>query len=413
MELHSSLSPELMTSLILNAHLQPPAEASSSTQTPEYVPQGFVAVSEAEAARLMQHMQQQHNLDEWVVVGQMAQPPTLVEPSAPPQDGNSAMFGSFVHMAADGQLQELRYEQHRRWYEQQQVQAAQEQKEKENEVCEREAGLDEEARAALYYKSEDEPAPHHHKESPPTWCVEDVRVEGDPLAEDDYLATNDNIPITYPSVPPLPITTTTLLTIDCDEDCAELNDWVFVNREKECGTKTTQQPTCQGKSIVTTDSCSTYSYSTPTVLSCAPSSAACSTLVQHHYHNNTTTVTRPGFFDNWPSYGVLDKLQVVVLSAAGAFCYGFVVGATEAIRKFMELIMERPIVAGGLGIAAGFMTTLQPQLAGMAVGYVVLGGVVTGTAMAAPVLVLGTTGVFVSAAAYHSYIAAKRLIVGA
>lgn len=53
----------------------------------------------------------------------------------------------------------------------------------------------------------------------------------------------------------------------------------------------------------------------------------------------------------------------------------------------------------------------QPQIIVAAIEYIILGGVIGGTALAVPVLVVGTGGVFVSATVYHAFIAAKRMII--
>jgi len=75
-------------------------------------------------------------------------------------------------------------------------------------------------------------------------------------------------------------------------------------------------------------------------------------------------------------------------------------------------MLERPYVAGGAALATALGAYLTPQVLLSAVGYIAIGGVVGGVGMAAPVLVVGSAGVFVAAGAYHSFIAAKRLVKG-
>jgi hypothetical protein len=76
-------------------------------------------------------------------------------------------------------------------------------------------------------------------------------------------------------------------------------------------------------------------------------------------------------------------------------------------------LCERPLVAGVVGVTTAFAVSIQPTMLVTAVKYIILGGVVGGTAVATPVFVVGTTGVFVSAAVYHAWIVAKRGVVRA
>jgi len=76
-------------------------------------------------------------------------------------------------------------------------------------------------------------------------------------------------------------------------------------------------------------------------------------------------------------------------------------------------LCERPLVAGVVGVTTAFAVSIQPMMLVTAVKYIILGGVIGGSAVATPVFVVGTTGVFVSAAVYHSWIAAKRSVVRA
>ncbi len=77
-----------------------------------------------------------------------------------------------------------------------------------------------------------------------------------------------------------------------------------------------------------------------------------------------------------------------------------------ALESFYKL-RERPFT---IGLAATVVAFLQPTFLVGAISYVILGGVIGGAAVATPVFVVGTTGVFVSAAVYHSWIAVKRAV---
>jgi len=116
---------------------------------------------------------------------------------------------------------------------------------------------------------------------------------------------------------------------------------------------------------------------------------------------------RPGFFDDWPSFGVKDKMAVVMRTTGTAMFYGYLVGASAALDSLYR-IAERPLVAAGLSALTTMVAWLSPQLFLRVIGYVVVGGVVGAATVATPVFVIGTTGVFVSASIYHSYILAKR-----
>jgi len=76
-------------------------------------------------------------------------------------------------------------------------------------------------------------------------------------------------------------------------------------------------------------------------------------------------------------------------------------------------LCERPLVAGIVGVAATYAVAMQPTVMLTAVKYIILGGVVGGSAVATPVFVVGTTGVFVSAAVFHAWVAAKRSAIRA
>lgn len=124
-----------------------------------------------------------------------------------------------------------------------------------------------------------------------------------------------------------------------------------------------------------------------------------------------TCTSTSSFFDNWPSFNVADKLIVVSKASGAAFTLGFTLGIQTALRSLYDII-QRPIVATGAALVTALGAYLSPQMFLTAVGYVAFGGVIGGTAMAAPVFIVGSTGVFAAAGVYHSYTAAKRLVVG-
>jgi len=115
----------------------------------------------------------------------------------------------------------------------------------------------------------------------------------------------------------------------------------------------------------------------------------------------------PGFFDDWPSFGVKEKMAVVMRTTGTAMFYGYLVGAKAALDSLYR-IAERPFVAAGLSALTTMVAWFSPHLFLRVVGYVVVGGAVGAATVATPVFVIGTTGVFVSASIYHSFILAKR-----
>jgi len=125
------------------------------------------------------------------------------------------------------------------------------------------------------------------------------------------------------------------------------------------------------------------------------------------FEESAIVTKRPGFFDDWPSFGVKQKMSVVMSTTGTAMFYGYLVGAKAALDSLYR-ITERPLVAAGLSALTSFLAWLSPQFFIRVVEYVVIGGVVGATAVATPVFVIGTTGVFVSASIYHSFILTKR-----
>jgi len=115
------------------------------------------------------------------------------------------------------------------------------------------------------------------------------------------------------------------------------------------------------------------------------------------------------FFDDWPSFGVYDKVTWVLSKTGTAFCWGYLIGAKAALDSLYSFT-RHPIVAGGVGLAAGFAAYASPQLLLTALEYVVIGGVFGGATVAAPVIIIGSTGIFATASIYHTYQLAKRSI---
>eukprot|EP01125_Pyxidicula_operculata_P002485 TRINITY_DN12347_c0_g1_i1.p1 TRINITY_DN12347_c0_g1~~TRINITY_DN12347_c0_g1_i1.p1 ORF type:complete len:279 (-),score=22.84 TRINITY_DN12347_c0_g1_i1:66-797(-) len=116
---------------------------------------------------------------------------------------------------------------------------------------------------------------------------------------------------------------------------------------------------------------------------------------------------KPSIFDNWPSFGVYNKMSAVMTATGASFCFGYVVGAKAALDSLYRLA-ENKMAAAGLTLATALGTYLAPRLAFRAVQYIIVGGLLGGGAMAAPVFVVGTTGVFVTSTIYHAYILARR-----
>lgn len=71
--------------------------------------------------------------------------------------------------------------------------------------------------------------------------------------------------------------------------------------------------------------------------------------------------------------------------------------------------LSHPVVFAGLGAATAFTTALAPEVAIQALKYVIIGGLFGGAAVATPVFVVGSAGVFVAASVYHSFETTKRL----
>jgi len=121
-----------------------------------------------------------------------------------------------------------------------------------------------------------------------------------------------------------------------------------------------------------------------------------------------TLQQRRSFIHHWPSFHVASKLGWVVSATGGAFFVGYLTGAKAAIDSLYRLA-QHPIIFGGLGAASAVATALAPDVALTALKYIVIGGVFGGAAVATPVFIVGSAGVFVAAAVYHSFETTKRL----
>jgi len=125
---------------------------------------------------------------------------------------------------------------------------------------------------------------------------------------------------------------------------------------------------------------------------------------------NPNLQKKPSFWVNWPSFGVYDKISVVLKYTGAAFAFGYIAGAKAALDSLYSL-GRHPAVATGVGVATAFGVSMAPQLFLKACGYIIVGGFLGASAVATPVLVIGTSGVFVAAGVYHSYQVAKRAAV--
>ncbi|KAL6062789.1 hypothetical protein QOT17_011934 [Balamuthia mandrillaris] len=116
---------------------------------------------------------------------------------------------------------------------------------------------------------------------------------------------------------------------------------------------------------------------------------------------------RSSFFANWPSFGVTNKLGVVLRATGTAFFFGFLLGGRFALEGIYRLLQNWTL-ATGAGFMASMAVALSPRILLTAVQWVVVGGVLSGGLMAVPVLVVGSGGVFVAAGVYHAFVAARR-----
>jgi hypothetical protein len=132
-------------------------------------------------------------------------------------------------------------------------------------------------------------------------------------------------------------------------------------------------------------------------------------LASQFIHSHPGLQQKSAFFAEWPSFGVYDKVGWLLSKTGTGFCWGYLIGAKAALDSLYSLT-RHPAVAGGVGLAAGYAAFVSPQLILRALQYVVIGGAFGGAAVAAPILVIGSTGIFVTASLYHAYQLSKRAI---
>eukprot|EP01101_Sappina_pedata_P000597 TRINITY_DN10798_c0_g1_i1.p1 TRINITY_DN10798_c0_g1~~TRINITY_DN10798_c0_g1_i1.p1 ORF type:complete len:344 (-),score=73.14 TRINITY_DN10798_c0_g1_i1:126-1157(-) len=114
------------------------------------------------------------------------------------------------------------------------------------------------------------------------------------------------------------------------------------------------------------------------------------------------------FFANWPSFGTAKMMKIVLKYSGEAFYFGSVQGTTWLLTQITARI-DSEIVAGAIGISI-YTLILCPEILLNFFVTVMVVGVASGLASALPVLVVGTTGVVVSATVYHAYILSKRTV---
>jgi len=128
--------------------------------------------------------------------------------------------------------------------------------------------------------------------------------------------------------------------------------------------------------------------------------------------NEAALQQKRSFFHHWPSFHVGSKMSWVLSAAGTAFLFGYLTGAKAALDSLYRLA-QRPFAfagaAGGAAVLTGFTTAFAPEIALTALKYIVIGGLFGGAAVATPVFVVGTAGVFVASAVYHSFETTKRL----
>jgi len=65
-------------------------------------------------------------------------------------------------------------------------------------------------------------------------------------------------------------------------------------------------------------------------------------------------------------------------------------------------------MGASFGAATAFFATMSPGLVIQAAKYIIIGALLSGTAVATPILVIGSSGIFVAATVYHSFELGKR-----
>eukprot|EP01099_Mayorella_cantabrigiensis_P005447 TRINITY_DN4379_c0_g1_i1.p1 TRINITY_DN4379_c0_g1~~TRINITY_DN4379_c0_g1_i1.p1 ORF type:complete len:325 (+),score=85.16 TRINITY_DN4379_c0_g1_i1:28-1002(+) len=111
-----------------------------------------------------------------------------------------------------------------------------------------------------------------------------------------------------------------------------------------------------------------------------------------------------------PSFGVSAKLSAVLSLTGQTFMYGYTTGCLYVLRLLFKNLFSDPLKATSVTTLSALGAYWAPQLVFRALGYVVLSGVVSGTVVATPVLIVGTSGVFVSASVFHTYHKLKKMM---
>jgi len=119
--------------------------------------------------------------------------------------------------------------------------------------------------------------------------------------------------------------------------------------------------------------------------------------------------TVPGFFDKWPSFGVVDKMTSVAQVSGAYFLFGYTIATKSVIESLTRLAETNPGLVFGTCAASSYAMYLFPQLFFKAASYIALGTLAAGSVAAAPILVVGTSGIFIAATTYHSFQAFRRL----
>jgi len=114
------------------------------------------------------------------------------------------------------------------------------------------------------------------------------------------------------------------------------------------------------------------------------------------------------FFHHWPSFSMSSKMSWVLSATGTAFFFGYLTGAKAALDSLYRLA-SRPFLAVGAAGVTVFASAFAPEIALSTLKYIIIGGLFGGAAVATPVFVIGTGGVFVAAAVYHSFETTKRL----
>ncbi|KAL6049512.1 hypothetical protein QOT17_020392 [Balamuthia mandrillaris] len=110
-----------------------------------------------------------------------------------------------------------------------------------------------------------------------------------------------------------------------------------------------------------------------------------------------------GFFARWPSFHVARRLGAVMEASGTAFYWGCMGGVLFAME---DICFNWSISAGYLFLVGSSLP--RWWLLSSAACHVLACAVACGSTLAAPVVVVGSAGVFVAASVYHSFVAAGR-----